>query len=352
MNKLFFKRQTWLAFMILTTAGLLHAQTPSTNVTPSSTDLASLERNGKRDARVHDPSTMVKCKDEYWLFATGVGVSSWRSTDLLRWERGPRLIPTLPAWITNVVAGHRGYFWAPDVIYHAGSYRLYYSVSKFGLNTSAIALASSPNLDPADPDYHWTDHGIVIQSDKSSNFNAIDPQVLLTPDGGLWLTFGSYWSGIKLIQLDPLTGKRLAPDSPMHSLAYNQNIEAPCIHYHAGYFYLFVNWGVCCRGVDSTYNIRVGRSREITGPYLDRDGAALMKGGGTLLLATDGAFVGPGHAGIFEEKGRSWFTCHFYDRTQRGASLLAIRPLHWNAEGWPELEDNAASNLPVPRQPR
>jgi len=292
---------------------------------------------GKRDARVHDPSTIVKCSSEYWFFATGPGVSSWRSKDLLQWERGPRVFDPPPAWITNIVAGHRGYFWAPDVIYHNGRYWVYYSVSRFGVNTSAIALASNPTLDPEGSKYRWTDHGIVIESRKGDNFNAIDPAVTKTADGKLWLSFGSFWSGIKLIQLDPATGKRLATNSPVHSLAHTEAIEAPFIYRQGDFHYLFVNWDRCCRGTSSTYNIRIGRSREITGPYLDKDGKDLAQGGGTLFLGSDGPFIGPGHAGIFEEDGRFWFSCHFYDGTQRGASTLAIRPLRWT-NGWPMLD--------------
>jgi arabinan endo-1,5-alpha-L-arabinosidase len=297
---------------------------------------ASLERHGKRDARVHDPSTIVKCGNEYWFFATGPGVNSWRSKDLNHWERGPRVFPTPPPWITNVVADHRGYFWAPDVIHHDGKYLVYYSVSKFGVNTSAIALASNPTLDPDDPKYLWTDHGIVIESRRTNNFNAIDPALIKTPSGDLWMSFGSFWSGIQLVQLDSATGKRLA-NAPLLPIAHTEAIEAPFIHHHDNFFYLFVNWDRCCRGTNSTYNIRVGRSREITGPYLDKDGKDLARGGGTLFLATDGAFIGPGHPGIFEENRRFWFSCHFYDATQRGASTLAIRPLRW-ANGWPTLD--------------
>jgi arabinan endo-1,5-alpha-L-arabinosidase len=340
--------------MFFTLVGLLNAQpAASTNVAPGTSDVASLERNGKREAAfVHDPSTLVKCGEEYWFFTTGLGVSSWRSKDLVRWERGPRVFPTTPVWITNVVARQRGNFWAPDVIHHEGRYLLYFSVSQFGVNTSAIGLASNPTLDPADAKYRWTDHGIVIQSAKTNDFNAIDPHVIRTPGGELWLAFGSFWSGIKLIQLDSKTGQRLATNPPMHSLAYHKDIEAAAIHQHGGWFYLFVNWGNCCRGVNSTYEIRVGRSREITGPYVDREGRDLMKEGGTPLLATDGAFIGPGHAAIFEEGGQSWLSCHFYDGTRRGASTLAIRPLRWDKSGWPALDavETAGAGLSAPRK--
>jgi arabinan endo-1,5-alpha-L-arabinosidase len=299
-------------------------------------DPSDIERHGRRNARLHDPSTIVKCGKDYWCFATGPGVSSWRSKDLVQWERGPRVFETPPTWITNVVAGHRGYFWAPDVLHHQDRYWLYYSVSKFGTNTSAIAVVSNPTLNPADPQYRWADHGIVIESRTGDNFNAIDPAVTTTPDGKLWLSFGSFWSGIKLIELDPTTGKR-ASHASLHSLAHSGAIEAPFIHRHGDFYYLFVNWDRCCRGTNSTYNIRVGRSREITGPYLDQNGKDLAQGGGTLFLGTDGAFIGPGHAGIFEDGGRFWFSCHFYDGAQRGASTLALQPLRWT-DGWPTLD--------------
>jgi arabinan endo-1,5-alpha-L-arabinosidase len=149
------------------------------------------------------------------------------------------------------------------------------------------------------------------------------------------MAYGSFWSGIKLMQLDPGTGKRIAADSPIHSLAHKDQIEAAAIHRHDGHYYLFVNWGRCCRGVQSTYNIRVGRGREITGPYLDKEGVDLLKGGGSLVLETEGRFIGPGHAGILDDGDRTWMSYHFYDGEQSGRPKLAIRPLEWAKDGWP-----------------
>ena len=317
-------------------------------------------RPSLRDGRIHDPSTIVKCRDEYWHFATGMGISSRHSKDLVNWTNGPRVFTDAPAWTTDAAPGNRGYFWAPDVIFltnrpaatarQRGEYLLYYSVSTFGKNTSAIGLATNPTLDPSDPNHAWTDRGIVIQSSRRDNFNAIDPAVTRDADGNLWLAFGSFWSGIKLVQLDPATGKRkripLSPsdgergtsasDSPMYSLAHNDSIEAAFIHCHQNHYYLFVNWGICCRGTNSTYELRVGRGEKITGPYLDRDGKDLLIGGGTKFLGSEGAFIGPGHAGIVSVGGTNWFSCHFYDGTRRGLATLAFRPLRWKADGWPE----------------
>ena len=268
----------------------------------------------KEKARpVHDPSTIVKHGDTYWLFATGRGVSSWRSKDLVKWEAGPAVFEGPPKWVADVVPGNRGHFWAPDVIRHNDKYLLYYSVSTFGKNTSAIALASNATLDSADPKYKWIDEGVVIRSGPKDDFNAIDPQIIRDAGGKLWMSFGSFWSGIKLVELDPKTGLRIAADSPVHALAQKEQIEAVALYRHGDYFYQFVNWGWCCRGVKSTYNMRVGRAKEIAGPYLDQEGKDLLKGGGTLLLETDGRYIGPGHAGVLKDGDRYLLSYHFYD---------------------------------------
>jgi arabinan endo-1,5-alpha-L-arabinosidase len=155
--------------------------------------------------------------------------------------------------------------------------------------------------------------------------------------GRLWLAFGSFWTGIKLVELDPATGKRLAANSRIHSLAWHDKIEASYIYRHANYYYLFVNWGQCCRGVRSTYNIRVGRSPKISGPYLDKNGIDLLHDGGSLVLGSAGPFIGPGHAGIISTGGKEWFSCHFYDGTHEGKPTLALFPMEWDAAGWPEV---------------
>jgi len=339
-------RRLLIAFGI----GLVSAwgQAPS----PDRPALPGLAQMGKRNARVHDPSTIVRCKDRYWLFATGIGVASWHSKDMAQWERGPAVFPVLPAWRTNVVAGHRGHFWAPEVICLNRRYLLYYSVSAWGKNTSAIALAANSTLDPGDPAYRWADEGIVIASRAGDNYNAIDPSVLLDDDGRLWMAFGSFWSGIKLVELDPASGRRLAPDSPVHSLACHDTIEAACLHRRGSYYYLFVNWGFCARGVNSTYNIRVGRSRRIAGPYLDRRGVDMLRDGGDLFLGTTGQLIGPGHAAILSTGGANWLSCHFYDGSQGGAPTLAIMPLHWTDDDWPVVGRTTAGELKAdePRQ--
>jgi len=294
----------------------------------------------KRSLGVHDPSTMVQDGDRFWIFSTGIGVSSSHSTNLIDWEPGPPVFATVPAWTQEAIPRNRnGHFWAPDVIRLNDRFMLYYSVSSFGDNTSAIGLATNRTLDPDDPDFAWRDEGLVFQSDEDrDDFNAIDPALILDRDGRLWMPFGSFWGGIQMIELHTATGKRIAPDSPIYNLARYPAIEAPYLFYHDGFYYLFVNWDRCCRGLDSTYNIRVGRSRSITGPYRDKDGTDMRDEGGSLLIATEGDVIGPGHAAIFPYRGTDWLTIHFYDgTTERGTSMLGMAQIDWAADGWPTV---------------
>ena len=301
--------------------------------------------------RVHDPSTIVREGDTCWMFSTGFGIKSHSSTNLQDWQAGPAVMPQMPAWVHDVVPDQRGHYWAPDVIRVGGRWLLYYSVSSFGKNTSAIALATTPALDPKNPECKWTDEGIVIRTGRTNNFNAIDPAVFQDTDQKLWLAFGSYWSGIKLVELDPASGKRIAPDSPMYSLAGNDHIEAAFIHQHGTNYYLFVNWGQCCQGTNSTYEIRVGRSDKVAGPYRDREGRDMIAGGGTLVLGSEGRFIGPGHAGIVIDGAQEWFSFHYYDGDNRGRPALGVRKLTWDQAGWPLVAGAAGASVP-PQQPQ
>ena len=290
----------------------------------------------------HDPGSIIKCKDRYYIFVTGVGIESKSSKDKIVWTSGPRVFATPPNWTTNAVPGFTDVFWAPDVIYLNGRYCLYYSISTFGGQVSAIGLVTNPTLDPSDPTYLWTDQGPVIASTNGLAYNTIDPAVTLDASGNPWLVFGSYWQGIYITQLDPVTGMRITPNSLLTRLAYNGSIEASSIFRHGGYYYLMVNWDSCCAGVNSGYNIRMGRSTSITGPYLDKNGVDMVNNGGTLFLQGTGKFTGPGHFAILNEGGQQWFSYHYYDAGAYapwygayGVADFDIEPLSWTADNWP-----------------
>ena len=298
---------------------------------------------------VHDPS-IIRADGGYYIFATGNGISVLHSTDLIHWERTGRVFNELPAWATVAVPKARGSLWAPDISFFGGTYRLYYSVSSFGSQRSAIGLATNETLDPASPRYRWVDQGMVIQSrPDTSTYNAIDPNVVLDEDGQPWLDWGSFWGGIKMRRLDLRTGLLSNRDTTLYSLAARQgvdvtdgpndaqSIEGPYIIRRGAFYYLFASYDMCCRGARSSYNVRVGRSAKVTGPYVDRTGVAMTEGGATRILEGAGRVRGPGHNSILTEGERQYIVHHFYDAEDNGRSKLQIRPLTWSADGWPSV---------------
>jgi arabinan endo-1,5-alpha-L-arabinosidase len=294
---------------------------------------------------VHDPC-IIKQGDTYHLFSTSQasekpGLIHWRtSPDLVTWTLVGAVMPALPDWAQKAVPGTRG-AWAPDIALINGRYHLYYALSTFGKNRSVIALQSTTTLDRADPAFGWRDEGVVIASQASDDFNAIDANVIVTADGRCWMSLGSFWSGLKLVELDPATGKP-KPGAPLTALARRPRpdaIEAPYIIARQGWFYLFASFDFCCRGAESSYYTVVGRSRAVAGPYVDRNGKAMLDGGGFIVLHADldpaKRFKGPGHVAVLRDGDRDLIIYHAYDARKVGAPTLRIQPLAWTDDGWP-----------------
>ncbi|MGH7976597.1 MAG: family 43 glycosylhydrolase, partial [Limisphaerales bacterium] len=296
---------------------------------------------------IHDPSPVIKCNGRYYVFGTGQGIISKSSADKTYWVTGPSVFASPPSWTTTAVPGFTGDFWAPHVMFFNGQYYLYYAVSTFGSQVSAIGLATNPTLDPTDPNYHWTDQGPVIQSTTGSAYNCIDPSVTFDASSNLWMSFGSFWSGIYLVQLDAATGLRNTINTTISLLADDNAasgdpIEASYLYYHGNYYYLFVNWGTCCANpaLTSTYNIRVGRSAAINGPYVDQNGVRMTSSGGTLFLKATGKYIAPGQMGILDENGASYFGYHYLDANNGGVPTFDLEPLSWTADGWPTFTND------------
>jgi arabinan endo-1,5-alpha-L-arabinosidase len=336
-------------------AGIALGQTPATpsaaaakpaGAPDAATPQEFARKMGMRTPGVHDPSTIVKCGDQFYVYATGM--SMFHSPDLVNWQPGPSPITQQLSWTAQAVPGRAntnpGAFWAPDVIKVKDKYLLFMALSAFGVNTSGIGVMSSPTLDPTDPNYKWTDNGLVVMSKTTDDFNCIDPAALYDTDGKLWLSFGSFWSGIKLIELNPDTGRRIAPDSPMVSIAHWDSIEASYLYKHGQHYYLFVDFGMCCRQANSTYNMRIGRADKITGPYLDKDGKDMLTGGGSPFMDSHlGPLIGPGHAGIVQMGDKYYLSFHVESnsvgRGSPNGGTLGVRPITWNTDGWPVLQD-------------
>lgn len=300
------------------------------------------------DLITHDP-VIIREDDTYYVFTTvGRYIGIKTSPDLERWTNAGAVFEEIPAWATEAVPGTEG-IWAPDIAFVDGEYRLYYSISTFGSNRSAIGLVTNKTLDPDAKDYRWEDQGMVVTSTKDSDFNAIDPNLIVDAEGRHWLALGSFWSGIKLFPLNPETGKP-EPGTEPYSIARRLGvaggpnpIEAPFIFQHDGWYYMLNSFDYCCKGVNSTYYTVVARSRNVTGPYRGKDGTEAMMGGGTIFLRADlqekERFRGPGHAGFFtDEDGTSYVVYHAYDKDADGAPKLRIAPIRWGEDGWPVAE--------------
>jgi len=288
---------------------------------------------------VHDP-VIIKQGNEWYIFYTGIGLKMKRSEDGTEWKDVGQVFNTKPEWFKEYVPNSSRSIWAPDISYFKGTYYLYYSVSSFGKNTSVIGLTTNKTINPEDSYYEWKDAGAVISSDPSVDYNCIDPNMAIDRNGQPWLAFGSFWSGIKLVGLDPETMKPNA-NSKIYSIAerpVEKAIEAPYIIYHDGYYYLFVSFDLCCRGVNSTYKIMVGRSENITGPYVDKNEVDMISGGGELIDDGDDRWRGPGHCAVYQSADNTILINHAYDALNNGMATLQIRPLYWGSEGWPYLK--------------
>ena len=305
---------------------------------------------------VHDP-VMAYEDGVYYLYCTGHGITQMTSTDRQHWtlsREGVLLNGKIPAWTHDSVPGFETHIWAPDVVKYRGKWYMGYSCSTFGKNTSAIGLLSNKCLSDKDG---WKDEGCIVASrGNRDNWNAIDPNFIIDEKGKPWMTWGSFWDGIQLIPLDktmhpkkgakPQTiarrhavGDASAEPNPTSKFAGTNAIEAPFIIRHGGYYYLFVSWDYCCRGIKSNYRVAVGRSKNVSGPYLDRDGKPMLEGGGTLLLEGDKKeYEALGHCSAYSFSDGDVFFCHGYSVAKNGASILVQKRIEWTEDGWLTLE--------------
>ncbi|ACV08180.1 arabinan endo-1,5-alpha-L-arabinosidase [Jonesia denitrificans] len=313
----------------------------------------------------HDPALIIDdggttdtIDDVWYVYSTGngaVGLGSpqvRQSTDQGKtWDEvGPAWrAEDEPYWARELISGVDN-FWAPEVVAHDGVYYMYYSASTFGSNTSLIGLYTNTTLDPDDPEYRWEDQGEVVRSTGSSPFNAIDPGVITDAHGEPWMVFGSFWEGLFMVPLEwpsgKLPGQAGVTDDPLGSSGvepvqvadrgYAPNaIEAGFLYEREGWYYLFFSRDSCCQGTDSTYNMAVGRSRDITGPYVDDAGVALTEDGGRPLLGTVGTMIGPGGQSVARVGNKDVLAFHYYDKDLGGMFQLGLRELAWTDDGWP-----------------
>jgi arabinan endo-1,5-alpha-L-arabinosidase len=271
---------------------------------------------------IHDPSTIVECDGKYYTFGTGGG--GLISEDGWTWSGG------------GVRPGGGA---APDAMKIGDRYLVVYGATGGGSNHKGkIYTMWNKTLDPHSPDFKYTDTVVVATSDGYEDCDAIDPGLMLDPTTGrLWLSYGTYFGFSRIVELDPKTGKRVKGNKPVDVAIV---CEATDLIYHDGWYYLLATHGTCCDGSNSTYNIVVGRSKKVTGPYVDNVGRDMLQGGGKMVLATGGKLIGPGHFGrVVIGEGIEKMSCHYEaDLDQGGRSVLGIRSLLWK-NGWPVAGD-------------
>ena len=272
---------------------------------------------------IHDPSTIIYADGKYFTFGTGGG--GLISDDGWTWHAG---------------AVRPGGGVAPDVIKIGDRFYVAYAVGGGGMSgghASNVKIMWTKALDPKSPGFQFHDVGVVASSDGVEDCDAIDPAFLYV-NGRLWLSYGTYFGFIRIVELDPKTGMRLTGNKAVNVAI---DMEGTALMYRDGWFYLLGTHGTCCDGANSTYNIRVGRSRSVLGPYVDNMGIPLLKGGGKLVAAASGRHYGLGHFGLLDlGDGVQKFSMHYEaDMDRGGRSVLDIRPLLWK-DGWPVGGDN------------
>ena len=269
---------------------------------------------------IHDPSTLAECDGKWYTFGTGGG--GIISDDGWTWHSG---------------ADRPGGGAAPDMMKIGDRYLCIYGATGgglFGGHNGRILTMWNKTLDPKSPDFKWSTAIEVASSDGMEDCDAIDPCLLLDPTTGrLWATYGTYFGNIRLIELDPKTGERVKGNVEKDVAI---DCEASALMYRDGWYYLLGTHGTCCDGVNSTYNIVVGRSRSVEGPYLDNVGRDMFHGGGRMVIAAGDRATGAGHFGsTVIDEGVEVMSFHWEtDFDMGGRSVLAVRPLLWK-NGWP-----------------
>lgn len=300
----------------------------------------------KGDTWVHDPA-LTRDGNTYYMFSTPRPVEApavralvpfKSSSDGVTWTDVSSVFPTPLAWWDDDIPAPET--WAGDVRLVNGTFYVYYSISAWGNFNSSIGLATNTTLDVKSPNYHWVDRGKVVDfRTGGTGVNVIDPNLFVEDDGTFWLVYGSYRSGLRLVQLDATTG--MLPAQPKVQVLTNGLGEGSSLLKQGKYYYLVASIDRCCAGLDSTYKVVMGRSENIAGPYLAKDGKRLLDGASTVLLAGDATHPGQGGQSFYRENGQLYLVYHAYTAPS-GEPVLNVRPVFVDSSGWLTLDPCAA----------
>jgi arabinan endo-1,5-alpha-L-arabinosidase len=314
---------------------------------------------------VHDPS-IIKSGGYYYSYSTDAaygtavrpGIQVRKSKDLVEWQFVGWVFNALPAACANFISQAGGIpnqsLWAPYVLKVGNQFRLYYSMASNIGRLSVIGLATASS-----PEGPWTEQGIVVASkaDAATQTNAIDPSVIVSPQGEHWMYYGSAWDGIYILKLNAATGLAATNSDKGVRIAQrgftgasiNGNIEAPEIIYHDNKYYLFIayDW------LETKYNVRVGRSNSPHGPFLDFNGRDLNleEDHGPMILAPyqfqgHGGWQGVSHCSVFEDSGQYYMAHQGRPSVDKYFMVMHVRKLFWTSDGWPVVSPERFARVP------
>lgn len=316
---------------------------------------------------VKDPA-IRKFGDYYYAYSTDVkygggarpGIQIRKSKNLVEWTFVGWAFYDITlkglAYIESIGAIPGNSLRAPSLVKVGEEYRLYYSLTSNVEMNSCICLATSTN-----PETNWNELDVVVGSGNTGvQANAVDPSVIITPEGEHWMVYGSSGDGIYLVQLNPETGlvkkqgdlgKRIARRGITNGKT-NGNIEGAEIIYNKelNKYYLFVayDW------MTTKYNTRIGRSDQIEGPYYDMFGKDLDDQTDNLPMIiapyqfnNHVGWQGVGHCSVFEDDGQYYFAHHALPVNVIGNMILHVRQLFWSKEGWPLISPERYAAQPL-----
>ena len=281
-----------------------------------------------------DP-TIIKAGDgSYYLYATEDirNTPIHRSKDLVNWE----LVGTAFTDKTRPTFEPRGGLWAPDINHVNGRYVLYYSMSVWGGEwTCGIGVATADK-----PEGPFTDQGKLFRSNEIEVQNSID-QFYIEDNGRKYLFWGSF-RGLYAIELSG-DGLSLKPGTEKRQVA-GTAYEGVYIHKRNGYYYMFASIGSCCEGLKSTYTTVVGRSEDLFGPYLDKQGRSMMDNHHEVVIEKNEQFVGTGHNSeiIQDDNGDDWIFYHAVSVANPKGRVLMMDRVRWE-NGWPYIDGGSPS---------
>ncbi|KAF1847416.1 glycoside hydrolase family 43 protein [Cucurbitaria berberidis CBS 394.84] len=286
----------------------------------------------------HDPALIRRDDGKYYRFSTGNKISIHTAPSITGpWTYKGAAIPNG----SKINLKGKDDLWAPDVTKVGNTYYLYYSVSSFGSQDSAIGVATSTNLDT------WTDLGATgIASKAGKNYNAIDPALYW--DGSKFvMSFGSFWGDLFSTNMQNPPVKAAAGAAAI-GIAFKPEgehaQEGAFIAKNGNYHYLFFSFGKCCHfdqnrpAKGQEYKIQVCRSTSATGGFVDKAGKKCTEGGGTTVLESHGFVYGPGGQGVYYDPKLGPVLYYHYVDTRigyaDGQKKFGINQINFSS-GWP-----------------